>query len=591
MRGSRKLFACAVMRSGLARLTVGSAVCLWLKFVAVTVRAEAKWFSVNDAGGSRFWDVAAGWKPTAALPTEADTVTLNSSLTSPDAPLMITNGVQAIAQKIQIATLDSPSYATDGRIPSLHISGGQLTSTTNNWSDSISVGHHVNGYGLLTLSGGLLSNTCMTVGHEGIGVVTNAGGTVKLEAPGLLIGRNASGRGTYVQEGGAFSGELSVGHMGTGVLVYADGSIASWSHVYVGRYIGSEGLLDVRAPGINVGSGQTLFIGYSGRGILEQRANLSADYLKVGGNPDITSVATIYAGATNTAVHSCNVGGYPVWGQDGIEEIIGDGVLVLRGGVLHISNGSLQERLYVGRYAGSRGRIQGWGRISHPSSGTTNIRLVLGEGVIQADGEGEVRTLDLNEIVSTSNSVPNGATGTNGWYAVNKGRVLFPRTWFNNSSGTQARCMGDWHGNPAPGLVNSVHATFTGITLSANFWRGGVYAPDRDDIPAGLPTDAEPIGIWQLGLYRDLSSWTADQAAPFTTVTLTFRYDQTRVGSSDHLVLYRHTTSGWSRVETAVNSDHCVTTAAPLARLTNADANIGCFALVTRQRGTLVTGR
>lgn len=183
MRGSRKLFACAVMRSGLARLTVGSAVCLWLMFVAVTVHAEEKWFSVNDAGGSRFWDVAAGWKPTAALPTEADTVTLNSSLTSPDAPLMITNGVQAIAQKIQIATLDSPSYATDGRIPSLHVSGGQLTSTTNNWSDSISVGHHVNGYGLLTLSGGLLSNTCMTVGHEGIGVVTNAGGTVKLEAP------------------------------------------------------------------------------------------------------------------------------------------------------------------------------------------------------------------------------------------------------------------------------------------------------------------------------------------------------------------------------------------------------------------------
>ena len=44
-------------------------------------------------------------------------------------------------------------------------------------------------------------------------------------------------------------------------------------------------------------------------------------------------------------------------------------------------------------------------------------------------------------------------------------------------------------------------------------------------------------------------------------------------------------------VETAVNSDHCVTTAAPLARLTNADANIGWFALVTRQRGTLVTVR
>jgi hypothetical protein len=501
---------------------------------------------------------------------------------------MITNGVQAIAKTIRLATVASPSYATDGRIPSLHLSGGLLTSATN-WWDSIAVGYHANGYGLLTLSGGLLSNACVTVGHDGIGVMTNAGGIVDLGNTGLLLGRNASGRGMYVQEGGAFTGGVTVGYAGTGVLIHAGGPLSGRGTMYVGRDAGSEGLLDVRAPGVSVGGGQTLFIGYSGRGVLEQRANLSADYLKIGGNTNVTSVATVYEGATNTAVYSCNVGGYLVPVEGGTADKTGNGVLMLKGGVLHIVNSTLSEKLMVGRQAESRGRIQGWGRISHPTSGTTNIRLVLGEGVIQADGEGVARTLDLNEIVSTSNNVPNGATGTNGWYAVNKGRVLFPRTWFYNSSSSPSRCLGDWTYNAVPGLVNSVHAASTGITESANFWRGGVCAPDRDDIPEGLPPDVTAIGVWMLGLYKDLSSWTANQAAPFSTVTLTFRYDQTRVKNHQRLVLYRHTASGWSRVETVASSESCVTTAAPLARLAGADANIGWFALVTRDGGTLVT--
>lgn len=576
------------VRHGVAQASGRIAACLWMVCAAVAARAEDKWFSVSSAGGNRFWDAAAGWQPTAALPTEVDAVNLNSSVTSPASPLMITNGVQAIAKTIRLATLASPSYATEGRIPSLHISGGQLASATD-WQDSIAVGHHTNGYGLLTLSGGRLANAGMTVGYNGIGVVTNAGGTVDLGDTGILLGLNAPGRGTYVQEGGAFTGGVTVGYAGTGVLIYAGGILVTRGSVYVGRSTGSEGLLDVRAPGVNVGAGQTLFIGYSGRGVLEQRASLSADYLKIGGNTNVTSVMTVYAGATNTVNNSCNVGGYLLSVEGGTADKTGNGVLMLKGGVLYIVNSTLSEKLMVGRQAESRGRIQGWGRISHPTSGTTNIRLVLGEGVIQADGEGVARTLDLNEIVSTSNNVPNGASGTNGWYAVNKGRVLFPRTWFNNGSSSPVRCLGDWSGNAVPGLVNSVHAAFTGVTDGNNFWRGGVCAPDRDDIPEGLPSDVTAIGVWMLGLYKDLTSWTANQAAPFSTVTLTFRYDQTRVKSHQRLILYRHTASGWSRVETVASSESCVMTAAPLVRLSGADANIGWFALVTRDGGTLVT--
>ena len=563
-----------------------------LSMVTATALAESKWFSVDASGGSRLWSEAAGWLPTPALPNVSDTVSLNNSATTPANPLVIADGTDAVCWALAIADHATANYVSDGRIPSLHMSGGSLNTSSNTAQNAFSVGHHVNGYGLLTLSGGTLSNICLTVGESGIGVVTNDGATVRLQDSvwqGLYLGRLAQGRGTFVQKSGIFDGGITVGHYGTGTWVQVGGTVTPKSYVYVGRSASGAGLLDVRGPGLNVGAGQTLYIGYSGLGVLEQRATLSSDYFKIGGATDLTSIATVYEGATNLVGVACHVGGYLIPEGAGTAEKPGKGILRLKGGVLRFPSGSSTVNLYVGRFGEGHGRIEGWGTVAPSSDGATNVRMMLGSGVVEADGEGEMRTLDLNQVVSVTNHLPNGASGTNGWYAVNKGRVLYPRTWFDSSQSSVTRCLGDWSRHTEPGLVNSVCATFTGITQAPNYFRGGFYASDRDDIPGGLPVDGTTVGVWQLGLSKDLFAWTGSQAAPFATATLTFRYDQNQVKSHQKLALYRHTGSAWVKVGgRAVSADHCITTTASLAPLSDTGANIGWFALVTRAGGTLI---
>ncbi len=570
--------------------TANRAACVFLAMAAAAASAETKWFSVDAAGGNRFWSEAAGWQPTPTLPTTADGVGMNSLLTPPGNPLVITNGTEAVCWTLRLADHDSANYAGDGRIPSLHMSGGLLSTWTNWWSDALAVGYHEKGYGLLTLSGGTLSNVCLTVGASGIGVVTNDGGTVKLSSAAYL-GLNAKGRGTFVQKSGTFSGSVTVGYYGTGTWIQAGGTVVNnTGDFFVGRNSSAAGLLDVRAPGLTLSSGLTLYIGYSGLGVLEQRANLVSDYFKIGGNTGRTSIATVYEGATNLVTASCNIGGYYIPVEAGVAEMPGNGTLRLKGGVLRFPSDSSSVNLFVGRLADGHGRIEGWGTVAPLTAGGTNIRMLLGRGVIQADGEGESRTLDLNQVVSVTNSIPNGADGTNGWYAVNKGRVLYPRTWFDTGGGTVSRCIGDWSRETTPGLVNSIGATFTGVTHNNNFFRGNVCAIDRDDIPGGLPADGMAVGVWQLGVYKDLYAWTASQAAPFATVALTFRYDHNRVKSHQKLSLYRHSGSAWVKVGGgSVTADHCIATAAPLPALTGADTNIGWFALLARNGGTLIS--
>ncbi|MDD2599704.1 MAG: hypothetical protein PHO37_10805 [Kiritimatiellae bacterium] len=97
------------------------------------------------------------------------------------------------------------------------------------------------------------------------------------------------------------------------------------------------------------------------------------------------------------------------------------------------------------------------------------------------------------------------------------------------------------------------------------------------------------MGVWQLGLYKNVSDWTASQAAPFTSAALTFRYDQSRVKSHQTLTLYRHTGTEWVKVGGApVTPDHCIATTVPLTYLSGADANIGWFTLAARDSGTVI---
>jgi hypothetical protein len=226
---------------------------------------------------------------------------------------------------------------------------------------------------------------------------------------------------------------------------------------------------------------------------------------------------------------------------------------------------------------GNAGAGGGGAGVGADGDGLVAVGAGGGEEAFQfgADGAGAERDLDLHEIVSTTNSLANGAAGTNGWYAVNGGRLLYPRAWISAASIT--RNQGEPPFKTALEMVNSVQVTLTGAQ-NPTFLRAGLCAPDRSDIPPGLPPGLR-LGVWCIGLYPN--NTTASATSTFGAVSLTFRYDHTRVKAGDTLRLFRYASGAWVKVgECAPDGTSLIATDAPLARLTSGAYNIGWFALL-----------
>ena len=604
------------------------------------------------------------------LPTFADSVSLNSKITTPDDPIVIPADCEAICNNLSIASISGSAnnYASDGRIPSLTLLG-TLRTPSNSWYEtSISVGHANGGFGLMRIgSGAVITNACLTVGNSGIGVVTNDGGalTFPIESNGrnLTVGANASGYGRYVQMSGSLYGKMHIGQNGTGVVEVAGGSVSSGTF-FVGVF--SEGRLELRggtvagtptcgygASGHGVlemsggtlgannvnpiigkkGHGEFRFLGgtphigdltlgsegggrgelyvdaedgltvsssflcgYFGQGTATQRSAMQQTYLKIGAATNCVSEMTIHDDATNkvgtSTSGSLSVGGYPmpryVEGvQDGTIAYPGYGFLTLQGGTVQIMPDVSTVNIYVGRYADGWGCLRGYGKVAPRTPGVTNVRMAGGNCIILADGFGEERDLDLHEVVNITNlfSEVDVATSTNGWYAVNKGRVLYPRTWFGTAAAE--RCFGDPPYALKPRFVNSVHFSITGAGNN-NFFRGGLCATDRSDIPAGLPP-GDVIGVWNFGLFNNVNN---NSKQSYSTVSLTFRYDHTKARPDRPLFLYRHNGTAWVRVGTAApNDEHLISTASALSPLNSGAMNIGFFAVVVPKSGTMVLFR
>ncbi len=629
------------------------------------------WYDASKAP-DRLWTTVEGWQRNGGalgyLPTFADSVSLNSKITTPDEPIVIPADCEAICTNLSIASIsgNANNYVSDGRIPSLTLLG-TLRAPSNSWGEtSISVGHASGGFGLMRIgSGAVITNACLTVGNSGIGVVTNDGGSLyfPVESGGrnLTVGANASGFGRYVQMSGSLYGKMHIGQNGTGVVEVAGGSVSGGTF-FVG--VNSEGRLELRGGTVDGGlvcghgvhghgvvemSGGTLqrsspeigrggfgefrfrggvvsandltlgsakggcgelyvdaedgltvhssfLCGYFGQGTATQRSAMQQTYLKIGANTNSVSELTILAGATNkvgtSTSGSLSIGGYPmpryVEGvQDGTIAYPGYGILTLQGGTVQIMPDVSTVNLFVGRYADGWGCLRGYGKIAPRTPGTTNVRMAGGNCVILADGFGEERDLDLHEVVNITNyfAEVDVAGSTNGWYAVNKGRVLYPRTWFGTAD--DARCFGDYPYSAKPRFVNSVHFSITGAGNN-NFFRGGLCATDRSGIPSGLPL-GDVIGVWNFGLFNHVNNNTMQS---YSTVSLTFRYDHTQARPDRPLFLYRHNGTAWVRVGTAApNDEHLISTASALSPINSGTMNIGFFAVVVPKSGTMVLFR
>ena len=190
----------------------------------------------------------------------------------------------------------------------------------------------------------------------------------------------------------------------------------------------------------------------------------------------------------------------------------------------------------------SNGLLEGWGVIGKTdptsSSGNNKVGLVLYNGVIRADGAGVARDLDIRLIQDMNRTDPSSnSCGTNGWYAVGKGRLRYPARYHGRGT---ARIVGDCATRTISAanlpLVNSFGVTFptTDDQLLANrALYADLYASDRVDIPAGLP-EAYPggtaLGVWHMALSSDVTEPKSNKkVTDFGSADILLHYDRAKL--------------------------------------------------------------
>ena len=251
--------------------------------------------------------------------------------------------------------------------------------------------------------------------------------------------------------------------------------------------------------------------------------------------------------------------------------------VVLKGGTLKLtSNRGRQARadsLWIGAApdagggirADSHGEIRGWGKIDITDQvyEDKGIWARLGNGAIVADGEGVERTLDLSLVYQVTNvlSVADERTRTNGWYAVNKGAVLFPAIdnayRFNGGKTTtcydSTTCLGCDPALATPDLVNSVRIRAQRGWMDRGFCTAAMLlASDRTDIhAAAVPDKYRPIGFWKAGTFSSRVAQTTAARWDFTSAEIEFRYDQNRIAKPESrlaVLRWDDSESKWIRV-------------------------------------------
>lgn len=252
------------------------------------------------------------------------------------------------------------------------------------------------------------------------------------------------------------------------------------------------------------------------------------------------------------------------------------------------------------------GRISGYGALTRtdvasPTSGKfMPMTCRMHDFTFTADGMGEERDLDMRAISSFNRARYANATGTNGWYAVNKGRLLYPRAgWIaGRYADSPAFAVGDYYkagtneqGEAnAPVLVNSFTAEPTTTTSGSQaYCYAALYAPDRTDYPANVLQghEGKVVGVWRIG--TSTSKWHSDEPESpwtgWTAMKLSFKYDRNAAQVDKPLTLYRHAgTAGgkWRRVAriSAPTEDAVISaTVAPC----EGTWNVGWFALVSQE--------
>ena len=383
----------------------------------------------------------------------------------------------------------------------------------------------------------------------------------------------------------------------TGIVTVADNAIIDASPTYLGWANDSSGYLTAEGNGriytddIQMGNGARSF-----------------SYLKAAGNSVMVISNITVAVSTAAATGIVEIAEGAVISNDyitiGCNSTSSRGILKMSGGSL-IQSGIRGDSVYLNQRRFSVSAwIRGWGKVAfanpqqqivdYSTVGRSRPNGIVHYGQVIADGEGEERDLDFSRYgaMAYSNTQAN-PSGTNGWFAVNKGRLKLPRCLPRKTA--NYRCTGDCYDLDYSNalqtnrLANTFTTVFTGAELN-NYVFSELYATDRSDIPAGLSAAVgvgNPISIWRIGLFNDGPA-IDEPVSPsaFTSAKIHFRLPTDVLDDISYLYVYRHdgTAGGkWKIVGHTMPSKSWPVVPANVTAPSTENWNMGWFAIVGRK--------
>jgi len=186
------------------------------------------------------------------------------------------------------------------------------------------------------------------------------------------------------------------------------------------------------------------------------------------------------------------------------------------------------------------GTFQGYGTVGFTGALTNNGKVI-------ADGGGSPQTLSFASMSGVTNTINNPTTsGTNGWFAVNQGKLTLPA--ITVSTGNPTVYWGD--SLPSTGslndMVNSIKFVFSGVSASGTL-NVFLLASDRSDV---MPATGTPVGYWHI----------TSEGLTFTSAEMAFRYDdvlaQTLGYMENNLKIYRYTGGSWVDMTNYVDTEN-----------------------------------
>lgn len=553
------------------------------------------------------------------LPNGSDDVFLWAGTLS-SSPLVVAGGEVALTRNLSVSYVKNKSTGNTRDI-CLEIAGGGVMTNAGpvvlgNIANGVTTGRAVSGSVTVHSGAAWTALSDVTVGkgltpsannNKTSRVVVEQGGKMEQTAGEFIVAGCKEYDGVVTNAGSLAAYDLFVGGSGNGTLVN-DGALTVANKFRIAREQGSSGVFVHRGGTIShtAASSQPIRIGHYGDGLFEVASPLAfTSEMMVVGNEN-GSRGSLVVNDTLSGVKLLKLGESA--DSVGSLSILGGAVIV--NATTAATTSSSGHAIYVGMVdeTGEQtqtaiGSIRGYGKIGRTNldSDSEHARI-KNYGQIVADG-GDL-DLGLFRLVGLP-TVDANKCGTNGWYAVNGGRLIYPRRLPVSSANHIA--IGDYGTNT--GADGSLDISLVN-SLQVRLYKDGdprsdyqynyamLYAADRADIPGTIPCSSDKgdkvVGVWRLGHFYDMGDvGTAPQNpdSRFDTANVRIRFDDAGINwEKERVVLYRWDGSKWNRVGEATEGTH-VGTASPQPRYESDSSdnwNIGWYAVLRKRKTGLM---